>query len=120
MAANQSILSWEVDAGGDKVKPQNAELLTSWKEIAAYVGKGIRTVQRWEVELDLPIRRTHGKAPKAGVMAMRTEIDAWLQARQIGGDAHVSDRVKGLLRSVAELQLEVQDLRRQLAEREKH
>jgi hypothetical protein len=99
------------------VKPRNADLLTSWKEIAGYLGKGIRTVQRWELELDRPIRRTHGKAPKAGVMAMRTEIDAWLRARQVGGDFHVSDRMRRLLRSVAELQLEIRDLRRQLAER---
>jgi hypothetical protein len=104
----------------EQVKPRNPNLLASWKEIAGYVGKGVRTVQRWEIELDLPIRRTHGKAPKSGVMAMRTEIDAWLQARQIGGTPHESDRVRGLLRSVENLQLEVHDCRDALeAERTK-
>ena len=29
-------------------------VLASWKDIAQYVGKGIRTVQRWERELGLP------------------------------------------------------------------
>ena len=37
--------------------------LDSWKEIAAYLGRGIRTVQRWEAEEGLPVHRLpHGKA----------------------------------------------------------
>jgi len=32
------------------------ELLNSWKEIAAYLNRGVRTVQRWETE------RGHGHA----------------------------------------------------------
>ena len=31
--------------------------LDSWKEIAAYLGRGIRTVQRWEREEGLPVHR---------------------------------------------------------------
>ena len=38
----------------EKLEPQ---LLTSWKEIAAYFGKGVRTVQRWEKSMGLPIHR---------------------------------------------------------------
>jgi hypothetical protein len=34
--------------------------LTTWKEVAAYLGKGVRTVQRWEAELGLPVRRPKG------------------------------------------------------------
>jgi hypothetical protein len=30
------------------------DLLNSWKEIAAYLNRGIRTVQRWEAELGMP------------------------------------------------------------------
>jgi hypothetical protein len=30
--------------------PAATSVLTSWKEIAQYVGKGVRTVQRWERE----------------------------------------------------------------------
>jgi hypothetical protein len=29
--------------------------LNGWKEIAAYVGKGVRTVQRWEKAHGLPV-----------------------------------------------------------------
>jgi hypothetical protein len=31
--------------------------LDSWKEIAAYLGRAIRTVQRWEREEGLPVHR---------------------------------------------------------------
>ena len=31
------------------------KILNSWKEIASYLGKGVRTVQRQESELKLPI-----------------------------------------------------------------
>jgi len=50
--------------------------LTSWKEIAEYLGKGVRTVQRYE-QLGLPVRRPDAK--KCGiVIALTDEIDAWL------------------------------------------
>lgn len=54
-------------------------VLTSWKEIADYIGKGTRTVQRWERDLGLPVRRverSHGY--KSAVLAIREEIDTWV------------------------------------------
>lgn len=60
--------------------PQQPELLTSWKEIASYLGKGVRTVQRWEQQFGLPVRRPNEKA-KGIVHATREELDRWL-ARQ--------------------------------------
>ncbi len=52
-----------------------AEILSSWKEIATYFGKGVRTVQRWERIAGLPIHR-----PKQFViMAHPTELEAWLR-----------------------------------------
>jgi hypothetical protein len=32
-------------------------VFTSWKEIASFFGKGVRTVQRWERKFGLPISR---------------------------------------------------------------
>jgi predicted DNA-binding transcriptional regulator AlpA len=52
-------------------------VLTSWKEIAAYLGKGVRTVQRWETELGLPIRRPN-PGDRRIVLAIPSEIDAWI------------------------------------------
>jgi predicted DNA-binding transcriptional regulator AlpA len=57
-----------------------ALILTSWKEIAAYLGKGVRTVQRWESELQLPVRRPV-EGNRQLIVALSDEIDAWLQSR---------------------------------------
>jgi len=54
-------------------------LLNSWKEIAAYVGRGVRTVQRYELELALPVRRPAGTS-RSSVMAFSDELDAWLNS----------------------------------------
>lgn len=51
--------------------------LNSWKEIAVYLDRGIRTVQRWELELDLPVHRI-GKGPRSPVHAFPSELQAWL------------------------------------------
>jgi hypothetical protein len=56
--------------------------LTGWKEIANYLGKGVRTVQRYECQLGLPVRRPAGK-PRGSVVATRAEIDAWVAASPI-------------------------------------
>ncbi len=53
------------------------ERLNSWKEIANYLGKGVRTVQRWESQMGLPVRRL-GREGGEIVYALRSEIDAWL------------------------------------------
>jgi hypothetical protein len=57
--------------------PHQPELLTSWKEIASYLGKGVRTVQRWEQQFGLPVRRPNEKS-KGIVRATSKELDAWL------------------------------------------
>jgi hypothetical protein len=54
-----------------------SQILGSWKEIAAYLGKGVRTVQRWELLHGLPVRRPKG-APRGVVHATRAELDQWL------------------------------------------
>jgi hypothetical protein len=55
------------------------EVFNGWKEIAAYLRKGVRTVQRYERTLGLPIRRPAGKLSGA-VLATKAELDAWLAA----------------------------------------
>jgi phage terminase Nu1 subunit (DNA packaging protein) len=55
----------------------NEEVLNSWKEVASYMGRGVRTVQRWEQELGLPVRRPRGKS-RSAVIAFKQELDQWL------------------------------------------
>jgi hypothetical protein len=57
----------------------NVEVLNSWKEVAAYLGRGVRTVQRWELELGLPVRRPRGKS-RSAVIAFKPELDRWLNS----------------------------------------
>lgn len=67
----------------------NSEVLNSWKEVATYLGRGVRTVQRWEQELGLPVRRPRGKT-RSAVIAFRNELDQWLQhtPTEIATDDH--------------------------------
>lgn len=53
------------------------KMLSSWKEIAHFFGKGVRTVQRWEKTLNLPIRRPPG-APSNVVLARTSDLEAWM------------------------------------------
>jgi hypothetical protein len=57
-------------------------ILNSWKEIAGYLGRGVRTVQRWEAQLGLPIHRPAGKDHSA-VLAFSSELDQWLDSRPV-------------------------------------
>lgn len=54
-------------------------LLNSWKEIAAYMGRSERTVQRWERRFGLPVRRPAGKS-RSAVIALPSEIQAWFRS----------------------------------------
>ncbi len=58
-----------------------SERLESWKEIAAYLKRGVRSVQRWEKTEDLPIHR-HVHEKLGTVYAYRSELDAWWTGRQ--------------------------------------
>jgi TolB-like protein len=54
--------------------------LDSWKEIASFLKRGARTVQRWEREEDLPVHRLrHGKL--GSVYAYQAELEAWWSRR---------------------------------------
>jgi hypothetical protein len=60
--------------------PECREALQSWKEIASELNRGIRTVQRWERTLGLPVRRV-GKGPRCPVIAFRDELHQWLRTK---------------------------------------
>jgi len=94
------------------ITSQPLELLTSWKEIASYLGKGVRTVQRWEQQFGLPVRRPNEKA-KGIVHATREELDQWLArqwsqrpkefARAVGIDSVYIDSLRASMKQSAEL-----------------
>jgi len=53
-------------------------VLNGWKEIANYLGRGIRTAQRYEEQLNLPVGRVQGKL-RGSVIAFPNDLDAWLK-----------------------------------------
>lgn len=55
--------------------PPPQEPLSSWKQIAAYLGVSARTAQNWEDSRGLPVHRSPG--PRGRVWAIPSELDAW-------------------------------------------
>lgn len=87
-------------------------VLTSWKEIAQYLGRGVRTVQRWETEYGLPVRRARGETHHA-VLALPDELDAWLRLHAAGQQFEM----EGLRSEVARLRAENAFLKQELCSR---
>lgn len=84
-------------------------VLCGWKEIANFLKRGVRTVQRWET-LGLPVHRPQGGHRNA-VIAFPEELDAWghgTPMRFIGEN----DALKA---KIQELTVEVESLRQQLS-----
>jgi hypothetical protein len=87
-----------------------ASVLTSWKDIARYVGRGVRTVQRWERELGFPVRRTKSRE-NGTTLAIPREIDSWVKSQQLTDG---SDRATTLLRELRRENRELQSENREL------
>ena len=71
----------EPSSGTPPSERPSEERLDSWKEIAAYLGRDVTTVQRWEKREGMPIHR-HLHDKRGSVYALSAELDAWLQSRR--------------------------------------
>ncbi len=71
-----------VIGGASEARPDGppGERLDGWKAIAGYLGRDIRTVQRWELNEHLPIHRLEHKQ-RATAYAFAAELDEWLAKR---------------------------------------
>jgi hypothetical protein len=72
-----AISSQGIQAPSESASATRATLQT-WKEIATELNCGIRTVQRWERTLGLPVRRL-GKGPRGRVVAFKDDLQRWLR-----------------------------------------
>lgn len=98
-----------------------ADVLNSWKEIAAYLRRGVRTVQRWERDLNLPVRRPRNRR-RSAVIALRSDIDSWLANRvvtngetsQLPAIRNIDERIEFLQRRLSELEAESNRIREEL------
>ena len=106
---------------------KSAEVLNSWKEIAQYLGRGIRTVQRWECDLQLPVRRPRQKL-RSAVIAFKSELDLWLlrsnpncPAIMADADPHLTlerleHRLEQLREEMRSVQRQISKIKRRLPE----
>ena len=91
----------------------NDTVLTCWKDIAKYLGKSVRTVQRWEQLYGLPVRRPKEAKSKSAVIARTADLKAWVESnwldrnRQNGPDvkslAAPNESVPDLLQAIEQL-----------------
>jgi Tol biopolymer transport system component len=79
----------------DRARPKpigfSQDRVESWKEIARYLRKDLRTVQRWEKLYGLPVHRS----PSGAVYAITSELDRWKAGgatAQSGSDGHVAQQ----------------------------
>ena len=95
MPDSESLLESHDSAASDR--------LDSWKEIAAYLGRDLRTVRRWEKAEGLPVHR-HVHSKRATVYAFEAELDGWLNGREerkVHGDTATADRRRPLAYALA-------------------
>ena len=85
MAKNHSRFSGEA--------ADERKILDSWKDIADYLNRSVKTCHRWEEELGLPIHRLDG-TPRARVFAYPAELDRWLAEKLRVAEAPRTERRK--------------------------
>ncbi|MEP7362665.1 MAG: hypothetical protein ABI972_05370 [Acidobacteriota bacterium] len=68
-------------SNGSESSPISQQKLTSWKEIATYLGRSVTTVRRWEKSEGLPVHR-HQHSDGATIYAYTAELEEWFKARE--------------------------------------
>ncbi len=105
------------------------QILNGWKEISSYTKRSVRTVQRWEARLGLPVYRPALK-DRSAVVAFSDELDLWISraSPEVGdedavltgnnesdaGLLQVLDNISTMAWSTAELSSQVRLLQEQL------
>jgi hypothetical protein len=90
--------------------PQVA-IISGWKDIANYLGKGVRTVQRYERELGLPVRRPAGRVA-GSVIATKAELDCWIASVPLREVVPLSQCEQDSSAILMDLRSNVADMRR--------
>jgi hypothetical protein len=100
------------------------QILNGWKEIANYFERGVRTAQRWEALLGMPVHRPALK-DRSAVVAFTDELDRWISRAEpntvaVDGEgseealAQVRDNMITLAWHTSELVSQTRALREQL------
>ncbi len=106
--------------------PTQGRRLNGWKEIGSYLGRVVRTAQRWET-LGMPVHRPASRK-RTAVIAFPQELDSWLVRNRPRLDAYdpsdtaasttdlaaLTERLDRLQREATTLALEIQRARGEL------
>jgi len=83
-------MSIEVTSNPETQPDSRGRRLESWKEIAAYLGRDVTTVRRWEKREGLPVYRLqHSKL--GSIYAYTSELDAWRDRETLAGGTDARD-----------------------------
>jgi hypothetical protein len=95
--------------------------LNGWKEIGSYLGRTVRTAQRWEAQLEMPVHRPATRK-RTAVIAYPHQLNSWLvrncghldsyeSQEKIDSPADIAtlnEKLLRLQREAAQLALEIQ------------
>jgi hypothetical protein len=74
------------------------QILNGWKEISNHIQRGVRTAQRWEIQLGMPVHRPALK-DRSAVVAFTDELDRWLSRTALSTlDANGEESEAALMR----------------------
>jgi hypothetical protein len=82
------------DSDNSAAPRQLRTILQGWKEIASDLDRGVRTVQRWERTLGLPVHRL-GKGARCPVFAFKDELHLWFQKKARASDLETTQSPLG-------------------------
>jgi hypothetical protein len=91
------------------------QILNGWKEISEYIQRGVRTAQRWEALLGMPVHRPALK-DRSAVVAFSDELDGWISRRSPDPDPllRMHGNIGSLVWHTAELASQTRTLQEQL------
>jgi hypothetical protein len=101
------------------------KILNGWKEVSNYIERGVRTAQRWEALLGMPVHRPALK-DRSAVVAFSDELDRWLARTapdsqdEVLARGVVLSRIQESLRALNEQAAEVASQSRMLREQLGH
>jgi hypothetical protein len=99
-------------------------ILNGWKEISNHIERGVRTAQRWEALLGMPVHRPALK-DRSAVVAFTDELDSWITRNVLdspdepgegrnGSLVRLHDNMNSLARHTAQLEAHTKALQEQL------
>lgn len=89
----QGDLSLKIRRSPDRSLRHESGQLDSWKEIASFFNRDVRTVQLWEKTEALPVWRHHHRK-RGSVYALRHELENWWRdSSRRGGSARTAELV---------------------------